>query len=276
LLPLLVSALERHGHLTLDATVRARVLAARAATLDRMLRPTRASVSDQRLRRRAVPTVQKNVSVRTFAEREDPPPGDMEADLFKGKCGNTYIREERLADLLGDVVMPVQISPEVAEGIACALRATHTDAEQRRSASLQQLDHQRRLVVHKLDRGYDDYVSEKISDEFWTRKSQEWEAEIQIVDTERARLQQPQPLATVTVTVTVTVTAARILELAKQAEFLCKSQIPTEPRRLLETVLSNCTFDRGTLCPTYASPFDLLVKGNETGNWRRERDSNPR
>jgi hypothetical protein len=47
------------------------------------------------------------------------------------------------------------------------------------------------------------------------------------------------------------------------AEFLYKSQIPTEQRRLLDTVLSNCTFDRGSLYPTYASPFDLLVKGNE-------------
>src|SRR5204863_5484107 len=45
---------------------------------------------------------------------------------------------------------------------------------------------------------------------------------------------------------------------------------------LLETVLSNCTFDRGSLKPTYTSPFDLLVKGNETRNWRRGWDSNPR
>jgi hypothetical protein len=81
LLPLLVTALERHGHLTLDVTVRARVLAASAATLDRMLRSTRVSVSGQRVRRRAVPAVQKNVLVRTFAEWEDPLPGDMEADL---------------------------------------------------------------------------------------------------------------------------------------------------------------------------------------------------
>lgn len=81
LLPLLVSALERHGHLTLDVTVRARVLAVSAATLDRMLRPTRASVAGQRVRRRAAPAVQKNVPVRTFAEWEDPLPGDMEADL---------------------------------------------------------------------------------------------------------------------------------------------------------------------------------------------------
>jgi hypothetical protein len=73
-----------------------------------------------------------------------------------------------------------------------------------------------------------------------------------------------------------TVKAAKILELAKQAEILYKSQVPAEQRRLLDLVLLNCTFDRGSLCPTYAEPFDLLVRGNKTGNWRREWDSNPR
>src|SRR5207247_6952850 len=63
--------------------------------------------------------------------------------------------------------------------------------------------------------------------------------------------------------------------LAKQAEFLYKTQDQPEQRRLLETVLSNCTFDRGTLCPTYAKPFDLLVEGNQTGDWLGGRDSNP-
>ena len=81
LLPILVSALERHGHLALDSTVRVRVLSASAATLDRLLRPTRAAVSGQRVRRRAMPAVQRNVPVRTFAQWEEPLPGDMEADL---------------------------------------------------------------------------------------------------------------------------------------------------------------------------------------------------
>ena len=81
LLPILVSALERHGHLALDATVRVRVLSASAATLDRLLRFTRVSVTGQHVRRRAMPAVQRNVPVRTFAEWEEPLPGDMEADL---------------------------------------------------------------------------------------------------------------------------------------------------------------------------------------------------
>jgi hypothetical protein len=79
---------------------------------------------------------------------------------------------------------------------------------------------------------------------------------------------------------TTTTSAARFPrssgELAKQAEFLYRSQDPGEQRRLPETVLSNCTFDAGTLTPTYNKPFDLLVRGNETGCWRGRRDSNPR
>jgi hypothetical protein len=100
------------------------------------------------------------------------------------------------------------------------------------------------------------------------RKSAEWEKELAAVDAQRPRLEAPRPLASTT--------GEKILELAKKAEILYKSQNPVEQRRLLETVLWNCTFDRGSLCPTYSKPFDLFVRGNETGDWRREWDSNPR
>ena len=72
LIPILVSALERHGHLTLALTVRERVLSISAATLDRLLRPTRAAVSGQRARRRAIPAVQRSVPVRTFVDWDAP------------------------------------------------------------------------------------------------------------------------------------------------------------------------------------------------------------
>jgi hypothetical protein len=184
---------------------------------------------------------------------------------FKGACGNTYMREERLAEVLGDVIAPIQITEEIAESIAAALRTTEQDAECRRVEELSQADQRRRVVVSKLDRGYEDFLEGRISEAFWTRKSQEWEAELQTIDRERSRLQQTSTVASVK--------AAKILELAKQAEKLYKSQIPTEQRRMLDLVLSNCTFDRGSLCPTYAKPFDLLVRGNKTGNWRRGWDS---
>jgi len=152
-------------------------------------------------------------------------------------------------------------------GIATAIRQSDGVATSQRADAQRQAENRRRIVVSKIDRGYEDFVSGRISETFWTRKSAEWEAELQTIDAERVRLNAAHTPAVVS--------AEKILELAKNAEILYKSQNPTEQRRLLETVLSNCTFDRGSLKPTYTSPFDLLVKGNETGNWRRERDSNP-
>jgi hypothetical protein len=74
-------------------------------------------------------------------------------------------------------------------------------------------------------------VANRITEAFWSRKSSEWEAEVDTLDAEQARLERPHAPASVT--------AAKILELAKQAEFLYKQQNPAEQRRLLETVLSN-------------------------------------
>jgi hypothetical protein len=40
-----------------------------------------------------------------------------------------------------------------------------------------------------------------------------------------------------------------------------------EQARLVKTLLSNCAFDCGSLCPSYNKPFDLFAKGTETGDW---------
>jgi hypothetical protein len=45
------------------------------------------------------------------------------------------VREERLADLLGAVIQPIQISDDIANDIVTALRATDEDAERRRASS---------------------------------------------------------------------------------------------------------------------------------------------
>ncbi|MDI7269326.1 MAG: transposase, partial [Myxococcota bacterium] len=86
LLPILVSALERHGHLQLEGEVRQRLLGASSATLDRLLRPTRDAVRGRKVRTRALPAVRRNVPVRTFADWGEPLPGFMEIDLV-AHCG---------------------------------------------------------------------------------------------------------------------------------------------------------------------------------------------
>lgn len=80
LLPVLLPALERHGHVSLDPTVRAGLMAVSAATIDRMLSGVRASVKGRRWVK-ATPGVRRSIAVRTFADWDDPLPGFLEADL---------------------------------------------------------------------------------------------------------------------------------------------------------------------------------------------------
>ncbi len=82
LVPLLIEAMERHGHLQLAPEVRGGLLSMSAATIDRALHEVRGQARGG-TRRRAAPSsaVRRNVPVRTFADWGDPAPGFMEADL---------------------------------------------------------------------------------------------------------------------------------------------------------------------------------------------------
>jgi hypothetical protein len=82
LIPVLIPAMERHGHLELDEDIRTRLLKISAATIDRALTEVR-SVSTANKRRRTAHSsaVRRSVPVRTFADWNDPAPGYMEADL---------------------------------------------------------------------------------------------------------------------------------------------------------------------------------------------------
>ena len=86
-LPDLVDSMERHGHLRLDPEVRGRLLAASAATLDRLLKPVRGKAGSRRKRRRTT-RAGRQIPVRTYSDWRQPPPGFLEIDLV-AHCGGT-------------------------------------------------------------------------------------------------------------------------------------------------------------------------------------------
>ena len=77
------------GHLGLDPQVRQRLLAASAATLDRLLQPIRTPAA-RRLRRRRQQSPGRNIPVRTFADWDCPPPGFLEIDLVVHHGGSLW------------------------------------------------------------------------------------------------------------------------------------------------------------------------------------------
>jgi hypothetical protein len=106
-----------------------------------------------------------------------------------------------------------------------------------------------------MDRAYEDKLNGKVPEQLWERKSVEWNNELvdiqfQIKSHESANLEYYK-------------TGVDILELANQAYDMYLQQSCQKQRRLLNIILSNCTFDHGTLCPIYNKPFDILAKGPE-------------
>lgn len=140
LLPILLPALERNGHLHLDEAMRQKILAMSASTIDRSLRVPR-SATRSRKTRRAVPELRRRVPVRTFADWNEPPPGSMEMDLV-AHCGEanrgSYVNSLVLTDIASgwteaaplvvrESGLLVETLDRVRQGLPFALRALDVD-----------------------------------------------------------------------------------------------------------------------------------------------------
>ena len=127
LIPLLVDAMERHGHLSLDAVIKDKLLRVSAATIDRALRHTREQIDGQRKRRTGVgAAIRRSIPVRTFADWRDPPPGFFEVDMVE-HCGGpktdgNFVHSLVLTDIASGwtecVAMPVREQMLVVRGMA--------------------------------------------------------------------------------------------------------------------------------------------------------------
>jgi len=83
-IPTLVDAMERYGHLQLDPEIRRLLLTMSAATMDRVLKPIRETGKQGRRRSGINTALRRSVSVRTFNDWNDPPPGFFEMDMVAG------------------------------------------------------------------------------------------------------------------------------------------------------------------------------------------------
>ena len=150
----------------------------------------------------------------------------------------------------------IRISPKFAEGLKAALRESYADKEKYHRVALKSLRTRYDLVSGYLEKAYEDRLDGTIDEKFWKKKSGDWNAELQDIEsqieTHRHANQEYLELGN------------QIIELAKDAYNLYLHQTNQERRKLLKHLLSNCTIDDGTLCVTYRKPFDLFAKGDET------------
>jgi site-specific DNA recombinase len=186
----------------------------------------------------------------------------------RGKCELPYFREEDLGNRLGQILKDIYIPDQVLSQLEKSLltdRGREATVKQEQEQRLQQ-----RLssVRNRIDQAYLDKLDGKITEELWSRKSPEWQAEEQQIQMAMHALADIKPERMLD--------AVRILELANKAYFLYVKQSPAEKAKLLGLVLSNCAIDAASIYPTYRKPFDVIFASAKNGEWRARRDSNPR
>ena len=118
------------------------------------------------------------------------------------------------------------------------------------------------------DQAYQDELDGKISEEFWARKSSEWQAEKQQILASIRSLKAARPERLLD--------ASRTLELANKAYSLYGKQPPAEKAKLLKMVLSNCSTDACRYLSYLQKAFDVMFQKTKKEEWRARRDSNPR
>ncbi|HEY4971887.1 MAG TPA: transposase family protein [Steroidobacteraceae bacterium] len=129
LIPILIGAMERHGHLALNAVIKAKLLQVSAATIDRALGDARSRIDGQRKRRKGVgAAIRRSIPVRTFSDWRDPPPGFFEVDMVEHcggvKSGGDFVHSLVLTDIASGwtecVAMPVRNQSLIVEGLMLA------------------------------------------------------------------------------------------------------------------------------------------------------------
>jgi len=187
---------------------------------------------------------------------------------YRGKCALPRFREADMGVRRGQLLKDIYIPDTVLESLQRAIREDQDRSDSWRKQERDRLQKRSTGIRARLDQAYCDKLDGEITEDFWQRKSYEWQQEKQQVLLALNGLQDVAPHRVLT--------ASRILELAHKAYFLYVKQNPVEQGKLLKLVLSNCAIDGASLYPTYRKPFDLICKAAKSEEWSGREDLNLR
>ena len=174
----------------------------------------------------------------------------------KGKCPEPYTREEVLSGQFADVLKGLTFDDEILGWLREALRESHGDEKRFHEEAIARLLADYDRFQNRLDAMYVDKLDGKVDEAFFDRKAGEWRSE---QDRLLRAVEEHQSANR-----TYLDEGVQLLELAGRAYELFVKQEPREQRRLLDFLLSNCTWKDNQLSVTYRQPFDLIADASKS------------
>jgi site-specific DNA recombinase len=169
---------------------------------------------------------------------------------YKGRCEEPYVREEIVERQFSELLGRLSFDDEVLDWVRDALRVSHADEKREHETAIARLRTESDRLQNRMHVMYVDKLDGKVDGAFFERMSAEWRAEQDRCVREIERHQ--------TADRSYLEEGVRLLELARNAQRLFEKQESREKRRLLNFVVSNCSWKGGELTAALRQPFDLL------------------
>ena len=170
---------------------------------------------------------------------------------YRGKCAEHYTREEVLEERFATLLQGLSFDAAAMDWVAEALLRTHADDQAAHEDARRRLEVEHDRLERRIEEMYLDKLDGRVEAAFFDRKAAEWRREAERL---RATIDQHRSAAR-----TYCHEGVQLLELARRAPQLFEKQEPREKRRLLNFLLSNCSWKEGTLDAKFRQPFDVLA-----------------
>jgi site-specific DNA recombinase len=171
---------------------------------------------------------------------------------YKGRCDEHYVREEVLERRFSDLLGRLSFDDEALGWVREALHASHADETREHEGAIKRLQTEHKRLQNRLDVMYVDKLDGRVDATFYERMSTSWREEqsrcLRKIEQHQAANKSYMD------------EGVRLLELARNARRLFETQEPREKRRLLNFLVSNCSWKSGELTATLRQPFDLLAE----------------
>jgi site-specific DNA recombinase len=177
------------------------------------------------------------------------------ADKCQGNpasCRRKYVREEALEARFTELLGRLRFDDEVLEWVHDALHASHADERRENEEAIKRHQAEYKRLNDRIHAMYVDKLDGLVDTAFYDRMSNQWREEQNRCQREIERHQNADK--------SYLDEGVALLDLARNAERLFAKQEPREKRRLLNFVLSNCTWEDGEVVATFRQPFHMLAE----------------
>lgn len=171
------------------------------------------------------------------------------------------IREEEMWEQLDQVVEAINITPKLAKEIAAELNTGHKKAVASGNRRINDLRDKIRTLEKNEDQAYENMVAGLLDGEGFKRQVARFRDERKRMENEILNVEEQMKGH-------YRETALSVLELAKDAKSLYKSQNPEERAKFIKRLCQNPQMEGRTLRFSLRKPFDTLAKIAVNENWR--------